>query len=213
MNQTPHVDDAIEKTKIDKAEASTHTGVDTIPDTIREMLRDPPLLPHESEDRFLELFESFRNYAEPENIIDYHLVHTATVNKWETVRYRFMATAVTANQQHAGLKSLFIQTHDDALIPIAEQSVARDAAKNAKRCLTDSDYREEAYLDFESMGYIPDGQAFLLSLPDLAIIERLAASAEKRYAAAIKEIERRRADRAAKRRMTLGESISTGEDR
>jgi hypothetical protein len=39
--------------------------------------------------------------------------------------------------------------------------------KNAKRCLTDSEYREEAYSDFELMIYI----------------ERLAGSAEKRYAA------------------------------
>jgi len=36
------------------------------------------------------------------------------------------------------------------------------------------------------MGYIPEGQAFLLSLPALATIERLAASAEKRYAACMK---------------------------
>src|SRR6267378_3663429 len=104
-------------------------------------------------------------------------------------RYRFMTTAATSNQQHAGLKSLFMQTHDSASIPIAERMVSIDATKNAKRCLTDAGYREEAYWDFEPMGYVPDGQVFLLSLPALAAIERLAASAEKRYAAAIKEIE------------------------
>ena len=58
------------------------------------------------------------------------------------------------------------------------------------------------------MGYIPDGQAFLLSLPALATIERLAASAEKRYAASIKELEKRRADRVAKRRLALGQAIN-----
>jgi hypothetical protein len=58
------------------------------------------------------------------------------------------------------------------------------------------------------MGFIPDGQAFLLSLPALAAIERLGASAEKRYAASIKELEKRRADRAAKRRLALAQTIN-----
>jgi hypothetical protein len=83
-----------------------------------------------------------------------------------------------------------------------------EAARSATRVLTDPGYREEAYLDFESMGFIPDGQAFLLSLPALATIERLGASAEKRYAASIKELEKRRADRAAKRRLALGQAIN-----
>jgi hypothetical protein len=210
MNDAPQVDETVKELDVGKVELGAQTGVDAIPETIRDLLSAPPLLDHENEDRFLDLFESFRIYAEPENIVDYHLVYTATVSKWETARYRFMATAVTSNHQHAGLKSLFMQTHDDASIPIAERRVAGDAAKNAKRCLTDSDYREEAYLDFESMGYIPDGQAFLLSLPALATIERLAASAEKRYAASIKEIEKRRADRAAKRRLAVAQAINGG---
>jgi hypothetical protein len=119
-----------------------------------------------------------------------------------------MATALTSNQQQAGLKSLFIQTHGAASIPGADKAIiGMDAAKNARRCFTDPDYREDAYADLELMGFIPDGQA-LLSLPDLAIIERLAASAEKRYAASIKELEKRRADRAAKRLLALGQAIN-----
>ena len=174
---------------------------DTIPKTIKELLAVPPLLPHENEKAFLDLFESFRAYAEPEDIVDYHLVYTATISKWETSRYRFMAAAVTSNQQQAGLKSLFMQTHGAALIPGSEKVVTMDAAENAKRCFTDPEYCEDAYYKLELMGYVPDGQAFLLSLPALATIERLGASAEKRYAASIKELEKRRADRAAKRRL------------
>jgi hypothetical protein len=182
--------------------------VDTIPETIRDLLSGPPLLDHESEEQFLKLLESFRAYAEPENVVDYHLVYNATVCKWEIARYRFMATAVTSNQQQAGLKSLFIQTHPAASVPRAQGLVEMEAARNARRCFTDPEYREEAYTDLELMGYIPDGQAFLLSLPALATIERLGASAEKRYAAAIKEIEKRRADRAAKRRLALSQAIN-----
>ena len=38
---------------------------------------------HENEEQFLKLFESFRAYAEPENIVDYQLVFNATVCTWE----------------------------------------------------------------------------------------------------------------------------------
>jgi hypothetical protein len=208
MTDASYIDETAEKTGIGKVEVSTQSGLDTIPETIQHLLSDPPLLEHENEEQFLKLFESFRAYAEPENIVEYHLVFNATVSRWEIARYRFMATAVTANQQYAGLKSLFMQTHNYASTPFAEQTVSMEAAKKAKRCLTDGEYCEEAYVDFELMGYIPDGQAFLLSLPALATIERLGASAEKRYAAAIKELEKRRADRAAKRRLVPAQAIN-----
>jgi hypothetical protein len=178
------------------------TGVpsywDSIPKTIKALLSLPPLLPHEFGEPFLELFESFVTYAEPKNIIEYHLVYTVTVCKWEICRYRFMAVAVTTNQQQAGLKSLFEQTSNAGLGKLAQDLVSVDAAKNAMKCFLDSDYREEAYLDFETCGYIPDGQPFLLSLPALATIERLLASAEKRYAVTMKELEKRMASRSAK---------------
>jgi hypothetical protein len=209
MNDAPHAYETVKDLDIGKEEVSGQTDAwDTIPETIQELLRNPPLLDHENEEEFLKLFESFRAYAQPEDIVDYHLVYNATVCKWETNRYRRMAMAVTSNQQQAGLKSLFMQTHREALLPIAEKMVEIEAARNARRCLTDPEYREEAYMDLESMGYIPDGQAFLLSLPALATIERLSASAEKRYAASIKELDKRCADRTAKRRLALAQAIN-----
>jgi hypothetical protein len=36
--------------------------------------RDMRVLEHENEEQFLKLFESFRAYAEPEEVVDYHLV-------------------------------------------------------------------------------------------------------------------------------------------
>ncbi len=130
MTDAPHVEEATEETG--KVAVSKQSGPDTIPETIQELLWNPPLLAHENEEQFLKLFESFRAYAQPENIIDYHLVYNATVCKWETIRYRFMAMAVTANQQHAGLKSLFMQTHDNASIAFAERTISMEAAQNAK---------------------------------------------------------------------------------
>jgi hypothetical protein len=192
---SPAIGDATVNTEDTKAKS---TGWDGIPETIRNLLYNPPVLPHENEDSFFALFDSFVSYASPENIIEFHLVYTATVCKWEADRYRFMTVAVTSNYQQAGLASLFQQTDQLAFGTIGELSASINARKNAMRCFTDSDYREETYIDFENRGYIPDGQAFLLALPALATIERLLASAEKRYVAAMKELEKRRASRAAK---------------
>jgi hypothetical protein len=195
---SPEIGEASGQTEDSKAQTNVPAHRDGIPETIRDLLSAPPVLPHENEKPFFALFESFLNYAKPENIIDYHLVYTATVCKWETNRYRFMAVAVTTNQQQAGLASLFEQTSKAGLGKVAQHLVSVEARKNAMNCFTDSDYREEAYYDFETCGYIPDGQAFLLSLPALATIERLLASAEKRYAVTMKELEKRMASRAAK---------------
>jgi hypothetical protein len=198
---SPAIDETSGQTEDNKAK-NEGPSWDGIPETIRELLYSPPVLPHENENRFFALFESFRDYAKPENIIDYHLVYTATVCRWETDRYRFMAVAVTANQQQAGLASLFEQTSEMGLGKISQHMVSATARNNAMKCFTDGDYREEAYFDFEKRGYVPDGQAFLLSLPALATIERLLASAEKRYAATMKELEKRMACRAAKPALT-----------
>ena len=77
---TPGIPNAHETTEgIDTSDVNRHTGWGSIPGTIRQLLSVPPLLPHESEEQFFELLESFRAYAEPENVIDYHLVFNATV--------------------------------------------------------------------------------------------------------------------------------------
>src|SRR6476620_2350127 len=123
MSDALKVEETNKKTGVGKIEVSPRIGWDTIPETIRHLLSIPPLLPHENENAFMDLFESFRAYAEPESIVDYHLVFNATVSKWETVRYRFMATAVTANQQQAGLEALFMLTSGAASIPGAEKVV------------------------------------------------------------------------------------------
>jgi hypothetical protein len=194
----PEIGEASGQTEDSNAKTNVPGSWDGIPETIKDLLSSPPVLPHEPEEPFFALFESFRSYVMPENIIEYHLVHTATVCKWEIQRYRFMAVAVTTNQQQAGLTSLFEQTSKAGLSKFARHLVSVEARKNAMKCFTDSDYREEAYYNFENCGYIPDGQAFLLSLPALATIERLLASSEKRYAVTMKELEKRMASRAAK---------------
>jgi hypothetical protein len=198
----PEIGETPGQTEDIKAETEVGSGRSRYPKTIGDLLCEPPVLPDESEEPFWELFESFVAYANPENIIEYHLVHTATVCRWEIKRYSSMAIAVTTNQQQAGLASLFEQTTVTGLGKVAKHLVTAQATKNAMKCFLDSDYREEAYMDFETRGFIPDAQAFLLSLPALATIERLLASAEKRYAVTMKDLERRMASRAAKPAVT-----------
>lgn len=194
---TPAIGDATGITEDTKTE-DTKTGSaswDGVPEPIRNLLYNPPILPHESENAFFELFHSLESYANPENIIEYQQVYTATVSKWEVDRYRLMAVSATTNQQQAGLAWLFEQTDETAFGKFGEIGANRTARKKAMRCFTDSVYREEIYEDFESRGFDPDGKPFLLSLSSLATIERLLASSEKRYVATMKELEKRMAAR------------------
>src|SRR4051794_24377134 len=80
-----------------------------IPEGVKDLLIDPPLFPGEVEDQFFRLFESFRRYADPQNVVEYHLVYAACVSKFETSRYRSMAAAIVANQRQAGLASLIFK--------------------------------------------------------------------------------------------------------
>jgi hypothetical protein len=187
-------------TKAEDTEAETRDWPwwDTLPKTIRELVEAAPLLPHEFQDLFFELFESFLDYAEPETIIEYNLVYTATVSNWESQRYREMAAAVTTNQHQAGLASLFEQADETGFGRIGKILAGTEARKKAIKCSTNEAYREQTYSDFARRGYIPEGQAFLLSLPALSTIERLLTGSEKRYNAAMKEIEKRMAIRDAK---------------
>jgi hypothetical protein len=109
-----------------------------------------------------------------------------------------MAAVVTANQQQAGLASCFEQTDEMGFGNRGKNLASIEARKKAIECLTDEGHREEVTSDFELRGFIPYGEAFLLSLPDLATIERLLSGSEKRYNGAIKEIEKRMAVREAK---------------
>ena len=43
MNETSHVDQTTEQTDVGKAEVSAQTGVDTIPETIKQLLLSPRL--------------------------------------------------------------------------------------------------------------------------------------------------------------------------
>jgi hypothetical protein len=170
----------------------------TIPQTIQDLLEDPPVLPHESKMPFFELFGSFLEYAKPETIVDYYLVYTATVSNWESHRYRSMAVAVTTNQHQAGFASLFEEADATAFGKLGKIWASTEARKKAIKCSTNDAYREQTYRDFEARGYIPEGQTFLLSLPALATIEHLLNASEKRYSAAMKDIEKRMAVREAK---------------
>lgn len=189
-SNSPQVGELTEVQQTDDTNSKPPSRWDGVPETIVNSLCDPPVLPHEIEDLFFALFDSYRNHFFPENILEFDLVYTVTVCKWEVNRYRSMAIAATSNQRQAGLELLFARTHKAAHLEGAEQAVKIDAAKMAKACFADSDYCEDAYCNLESMGYFPNSAAFLLSLPTLKEIERLLASAEKRYAAAVKSLDR-----------------------
>ena len=84
------------------------------------------------------------------------------------------------------------------------------ASTYADKYYTDTAYKKKSDQKFAAAGYgsdAVDGEAFLRSLPSLASIERLIASAEKRLFNFIKELEARYSARAARFKATATKVI------
>ncbi len=190
---------------------------DYTPTAITDLLEAPPLLPHESEDQFVALFESFEQAANPKTVQEYWLVWYITNLTWEVMRYSRMKIAVMLNHQRGAVESLFRKTHDTAALKNAGDFRAIEADANAKKFFADPAYRESASQKFVAAGFSPDGveaEAFVRSLTALATIERLIVSAQKRLTQFLKELEKRCDDRqteerAAKLRETASAAIAS----
>jgi hypothetical protein len=102
------------------------------PQIITRRLKAPPVLPHESRDEFVELFNSFEIYTAPRTTPDYLAVYQVTVLTWEILRYQDMKVSLVRNHQRPALDSMLRKTHEGAMLKGAEQLVKIDADRHAK---------------------------------------------------------------------------------
>jgi hypothetical protein len=75
----------------------------------------------------------------------------------------------------------------------------------------DADFRERAAKGFEAAGFASnavEAEAFQRSLPALATIDRLIASAQKRLMSLLKDLERRYGSRGAEVRLVAVQAVS-----
>ena len=176
------------------------------------LLASPPILPHENAKAFADLFDEFVKYASPETTRDLLEVFQVTVLNWEILRYCEMKASIMRNNRRAAVERLIRVTHDGAAMKGAEAAVRADSAQKTKQWFADPAHRATMRKTFEAAGYAPnavEAEAFERALPSLASIERLLASAEKRLAALLKDIEKRSEKRAADLRLAARKATSS----
>jgi hypothetical protein len=148
------------------------------------------LLPGECKDDFLLTFDTLEDHFKTKNLPEYVVVMDCTILVWEVLRYRRVKIGVIRNHQRNAAESLFRKSY--------EGHPPKDAAR---RYFSDPIFREESRDAFEAAGFSRDAvevEAFSRSLPALAEIERQIASAQKRIATFMKDLERRYAERGAR---------------
>jgi hypothetical protein len=131
--------------------------------------------------------------------MEYFLAAQICTKMQNVSRYEAMALELMQSQRRPALEDLFMKTEDPTgLDPSVSKSMA---FKNAHSWFSNSEYRASADKSFEVAGYRPNAievEAFRRSLPSLALLERLIASAQKSILTLMKELEKRCRDREAR---------------
>ena len=213
-NNTP-----AEMEDVDDPEAG-FDDADYTPRSIKRLLDNPPLLPGENRDLFVQLFEEFEStdLGRAKTVAEYVLVYTITMLTWELMRYQRMKVALLLNQQRAAVESLFRKTHDAAMVQGTGPALTIEANQSARAWFANPAYRAQAAKKFEAAGYATaavEAEAFERSLGALARIENLVASAQKRVMSFLKELESRFGSRAAEMRLVATKAVGrvSGEDK
>lgn len=181
---------------------------DLTPEVIRGIIDDPPILPNEDTGEFERLFESFEmtDVGDASTPTEFLMVFRATVLTLEIIRLERTKIAILRNQHRPATESFFRKIAP--ALPL--EPIHIGARRDADKYYADDSYRTKSDQRFEAAGYAPDaadGEAFLRALPQLATIERLIASAEKRLFNFLNELERRYATRSAKLKSAVKKAI------
>jgi hypothetical protein len=199
-------------------EEEGYDDADYMPDFVRELIDNPPILPGESEDAFIQLFESFEfDYKQrPKSDFEYMLTYQATVAAWELLRFERMKVAIVMSERRSAVESL----HRRSATAPSTQGECDDVKKSARSggvmYFTDPEYRKKFAEKLERDGFGTNGveaAAFLRALGPLTTIDRLIKSAEKRLADCMKKLDAAYALRDPEQPMPRSMAASRMEDR
>jgi hypothetical protein len=208
LNTDSRTDGEVE-TSIEGEEYYGEVEVD-IPDAIKGMLKNPPILPNESAAEFDRVYDDF-TATWPETVPQHWLVWNSTLLTWECMRYRRLKVAYMLNQKRIAVSALIRKS----FLSPAMRALRRpgsDIDENIERYFSDPEYQQLVATTLENAGYTADAieaEIFARSLDGLAKIEKLIVSAEKRLMMFFREMEKIHGDRALRAQATSAAALST----
>jgi hypothetical protein len=102
---------------------------DHVPAFVQGLLRDPPLMPGESQTSFLEVFASFlaTPYGRAQTHAEYLKAYHVAVLTFQLARYERMEVAILRIQQRPAVESLLRRTHEGAVLGGAQAAASLKA--------------------------------------------------------------------------------------
>lgn len=187
----------------ESADEEQYDDIDYTTASYMDFVKNPPLLPNECEGAFGQLRDDieFRSSLELKTPMEYFLVAQVCTKRQNLSRYEAMALELMQSQRRPALEDLFMKTEEPTGLDAS--ALKGMAFNNANLWFANPAYRASADKSFEAAGYRPNAievEAFRRSLPSLALLERLIASAQKSILTLMKELEKRCRDREAKER-------------
>src|SRR5258705_11504897 len=107
-----------------------------IPGVILRLLGRAPILPTESVEEFLDIFESFDSTFSPRSVLDFYLVFDITVLTFEVVRYRRLRIEIFKNLERPVVEDFFRKTHEGSAMRGAAEAIAIEASQNARKYMS-----------------------------------------------------------------------------
>jgi hypothetical protein len=167
---------------------------DCSPAFIEELIRNPPLLPGESQNDFGLIFESYEFGANgrPTSTSEYMLVYQATMITWQLMRLERMKVKILAYQQRPAAETVYRRTFDNLSAEGNSGDSKASARKWGRSYFADPDYRKAYAAKLEAAGYgagAVEAEAFLRALPSLTTIDRQIGALERRLLNILKRLD------------------------
>ena len=151
-----------------------------------DLLGPPPVITGEDPDEFLELLDRVREDAKPNGIIEEIFVRDSVDLLWEIRRLRRLKASLLQAAAHKGLEKV--------LEPLVARFDAETLADNWARRRPSAIAKVDKVLAAAGLNLdAVMAEALALRLDDIERIERMIASQEGRFEAALREIDRHRA--------------------
>lgn len=165
------------------------------PAFIQNVLEDPPILPWEDRDQFLQIFLSFEEYYS-EHIrrnADYLWLMEAAKAAFELFRIDRMRAAIIVLQQRPAMAAIVLDSLDfDPDLQPERLKLLDYTRETSSLFYKDPKYREKFTDILEKAGFGREaaaGAAFLKALPSLTKLDQLRTSAEKTRDKALKRLD------------------------
>ena len=182
------------------------------PAFINKALEDPPLMPGQKRESFIELFKEMEltQAGKAQSEREYAMALQATILTNEVSHYAWMKSKIMRMYQREAVTSLLFESQDHAGNSRVADALKGLAHADTKKFYLDAAFKDQSLKKIEAIGFGPDAvevKAFMLSLGVLAQLDAMIAKAEKRLMKFLEELEISFASRAKRVGQVAAEAI------